>query len=618
MTDELFDGNIASEMTLGEAIVRGILNPPKYVLSIFSYKESLVKYEIRVKNTRNKAVKDKAEKYLEALRRALDMAVGLDVIFDKHMTGRTGKYIVFCADFDAMQEAIDKVEEWFHKVDAAPHVYSVYSLDSSTKTSFDDFKNDRDDTHLRLLFCIDALNEGVHVEDISGVILLRPTISPIIFKQQIGRALSASKTTIPVIFDIVNNIENLYSIDSIEEEMETAIRYFHEFDCDYDIVNDTFDVVDEVRECMELFNALEETLSTSWDIMFAEAKRYYEENGNLDVTQYYINENGYRIGRWVAVQRMNYQHGQSLSESRIKQLESIGIHWESREERSWNQKYEMCRRYYDEHHTLDGINKQNRILSDWLVKQRKKYREGTLSQERIDKLNTIGMKWGFDDIWEQHFEAARTYFEKHGDLDVPAKYVTDDGFPLGSWCRIIRKSYQDKLLSDEKIKRLEQIGMQWESFLIRKWLDKYEKAKRYFEENGNLNIKLSYVTDDGDRLGIWISTQRENYSKGVLTDEQIRLLEKIGMSWKRFHDKWDKAFDLAKSYVDNGGDINNVSENQTSGDMNLYRWLHAQRNNYKNGKLSEERIKRLETLGIQWELKKINGSEDMPMLMIIL
>lgn len=31
MVDELFEGNIASEMTLGEAIVRGILKAPKYV-----------------------------------------------------------------------------------------------------------------------------------------------------------------------------------------------------------------------------------------------------------------------------------------------------------------------------------------------------------------------------------------------------------------------------------------------------------------------------------------------------------------------------------------------------------------------------------------------------------
>lgn len=70
------------------------------------------------------------------------------------------------------------------------------------------------------------LNEGVHVDDINGVILLRPTVSPIIYKQQIGRALSANKKTNPVIFDIVLNIENLYSISSIEEEMQVATAYY--------------------------------------------------------------------------------------------------------------------------------------------------------------------------------------------------------------------------------------------------------------------------------------------------------------------------------------------------------------------------------------------------------
>ena len=36
MADELFDGNVASEMTLGEAVVRGILTPPTYVISMYS------------------------------------------------------------------------------------------------------------------------------------------------------------------------------------------------------------------------------------------------------------------------------------------------------------------------------------------------------------------------------------------------------------------------------------------------------------------------------------------------------------------------------------------------------------------------------------------------------
>ena len=69
MADELFAGNVASQMTLGEAIVRGILNPPKYVLASFLYQNSLEKYEKRIRRTRNKAVRDEAEKCMEKLRR---------------------------------------------------------------------------------------------------------------------------------------------------------------------------------------------------------------------------------------------------------------------------------------------------------------------------------------------------------------------------------------------------------------------------------------------------------------------------------------------------------------------------------------------------------------------
>ncbi len=64
MADELFDGNIASEMTLGEAIVRGILPPPKYVISVYSYLKDLNKYRQRIRRAKSKAVKDAAQKYL--------------------------------------------------------------------------------------------------------------------------------------------------------------------------------------------------------------------------------------------------------------------------------------------------------------------------------------------------------------------------------------------------------------------------------------------------------------------------------------------------------------------------------------------------------------------------
>ena len=115
MSDELFDGNVASEMTLGEAIVRGILSPPKYVLSVFSYQKDLAKYERRVRMAKSRVIRDEGEKQLEALRRALEQADGLDEIFRKHMKNRSGKYIVFYANYEHMTEMIGKAPEWFGK-----------------------------------------------------------------------------------------------------------------------------------------------------------------------------------------------------------------------------------------------------------------------------------------------------------------------------------------------------------------------------------------------------------------------------------------------------------------------------------------------------------------------
>lgn len=73
----------------------------------------------------------------------------------------------------------------FTKVDQNPHIYTAFYNNAATSKEFAAFKAD-DSSHLKLLYCIDMLNEGIHVDDVDGVILLRPTVSPIIYMQLIG------------------------------------------------------------------------------------------------------------------------------------------------------------------------------------------------------------------------------------------------------------------------------------------------------------------------------------------------------------------------------------------------------------------------------------------------
>ena len=86
------------------------------------------------------------------------------------------------------------------------------------------------------------------------------------YKQQIGRALSANKKHDPVIFDIVLNIENLCSISAVEGEMQTAIAYYRSHGENGENINEQFRIIDEVRDCRELFERLNESLTADSSI----------------------------------------------------------------------------------------------------------------------------------------------------------------------------------------------------------------------------------------------------------------------------------------------------------------------------------------------------------------
>ena len=400
MAEELFDSRVASDMTLGEAIVRGILPAPNYVTTVYQYQKTLAKYQARVDNLRTPGIQDANQKYLDALRRALEQADGLDRVFAHHITNKCGKYIVFCASKEHMDEMVPHVPEWFAGVNPDVVVYQAYSDDPNTDKAFSDFKTDTSN-RLKLLFCIDMLNESVHVEGISGVILFRPTISPIIYKQQIGRALTAGDNTTPIILDVVNNFEGLASISGLQSEMQEAVHRLYANGEGDKIVTEWFEVVEQVHDCRVLFEQLQASLSSSWEHYFSEASIYYVEHGNLNVPKLYTIPSGLSLGVWLVTQR-RVREGQTqgnLTEQQIARLDSIGMVWGNRDDRQWNEGYQKARRYFDAHGDLnvpvgyvspDGYN-----LGNWVKRQRYTRHNpekscAVLTEERIARLDTIG------------------------------------------------------------------------------------------------------------------------------------------------------------------------------------------------------------------------------------
>ncbi len=619
MAEELFDGNIASEMTLGEAIARGILAAPKYVTAMYSCGKELEKYERRVSHAPNRAVRDAADRYLQALRRALEKADGLDALFDRHMTDRHGKYIVFTPNIRILRECMEKVPEWFGRVDDSPRVYYVYTQEPQAEKSFQDFRKDDKEDHLRLLFAIDALNEGIHAGDISGVILFRPTVSPIVYKQQIGRALSAGSKKEPVIFDIVNNFENLYSIGMIEEEIKAAITYYSYFGEGEEIVCERFQVLDELRDCRRLFEKLEETLGASWDLMYGFAEVYFREYGNIDIPKDYRTSGGHALGRWIFTQR-GIRSGSipgHLDGERIARLDKLGMRWDSARDVSWNRHYRACVQYRESRGDLlvpaDYVTKDGIALGRWISSMRQcrksGIRAGYFTPERERQLDELGMVWSQPDhIWERNYEAARRFYEQNGHLRVPEGYV-QDGVKLGLWIRELKKAYRGsakgQALTPEQVESLNRIGIRWERETDRAWNEGIREAKEYVKEHGVLDAPYSYVAPSGFKLGRWHSKCRENYAKGRLSAERAEELEKLGIVWDRSRkNDWDECFDYAEDYYREHGDLK-MPQDFKAGGIWLSRWIHEQRSilaGKREGKrLSSEQIRKLASISVTGE-----------------
>ena len=85
---------------------------------------------------------------------------------------------------------------------------------------------------------------------------------------------------------------------------------------------------------------------------------------------------------------------------------------------------------------------------------------------------------------------------------------------------------QIRLWIDTYRQDLEHQNKDWETY--------YTAAKRYYVENGDLNIDPTYISPDELLLGLWLRTQKKasvGLTKGELTEKQINMLEQIGIDW---------------------------------------------------------------------------------------
>lgn len=281
----------------------------------------------------------------------------------------------------------------------------------------------------------------------------------------------------------------------------------------------------------------------TWEEWYADARRYYEEHGDLLVSRGYVTGENYRLGRWIESKRAVYNgvSGGVLTGTQIAMLEEIGMVWKLENRYSWEQWMEKVRAYHAEHGNLavppdyvtDGF-----ALGNWIREIRRKYRSGLLDKARIMELDDLGMIWTgcIRRSFEDWYRDAADYYHEHGDLLIPTSYLTKDGYRLGQWISAQREKYagnNGRTYTDtEKIGMLTEIGMVWDIRAVwdRQWMDTYHCVCSYRRQYGKLPLYPRYLTAaNGVKMPLWISMQRNLLTKQKVSADKRKLLSDIGI-----------------------------------------------------------------------------------------
>ena len=227
--------------------------------------EELGELKVSIEKVREKKKYSKFVKKYEELRRSLQDADGIDRIIAKHLRKRDSKVIVFCPNQKKLQEFMLLRREWFGRVNKEVHAYKTTSADPYGSRDFQEFKEDSSSA-LKVLYCINQLNEAVHVKGIDAIVMVRPTKSPVIFQQQLGRALTSGGNRTPLVFDLCNNFGSLGGIAGMQERMERAYEKKSEQGEKPIYEPKDFHVIDEIKDPRELAEELREALNPSTTI----------------------------------------------------------------------------------------------------------------------------------------------------------------------------------------------------------------------------------------------------------------------------------------------------------------------------------------------------------------
>lgn len=599
---ELFADCIVSHMTVAEAMAAGTMPVPSaYAALLWPQEEELTTLRARIKNLCMPKGDTSLRVQYEELSWSLRQVENLTVLLPRLLSDTSGHYLVLFESAAYQEKLGTELEQLLRTVDPAVRFYAADHACFADSAAVETFLSDTAPGP-KVLLCVNAPGVQQPLEGLAGVILVRQSSLMSTFKQMLCRALVAAGSRSVPVFDLVAQFEGLGNGRTLQRDCTEAMTRAGS-------KTPGFRQERPMQQTYRLYGKLRREMEARWEVLCQAAADAAAKEGTLELPRSYTIHSGVPVGKWLELQRQ-VQAGQRpgrLTAEQAAKLEKLGIRWNHRLEAAWEKGFASAQKYRTEHGDLlvpvRYRDKNDFALGEWIVYNRQRYLGGNLTQNRIERLEAIGMVWSTsNDLWEQNYAAATQYYLEHGDLEVPIKYETPSGFGLGVWLGAQRAAHKAGELPQEQVERLDALGMDWTNRNDRKWMSLYDVAAAYYHEHGNLNVPSEYVTPDGVLLGKWVARQRYAYlnpdrSSARVTPERKALLDKLGMVWEKY-DPWQERYDLALAYKTEHGDLEIPSVYKTADGVWLGSWVSRQRQALNSGSsaLSSERRKLLRTL----------------------
>ena len=435
MADELFDNNIASYISIGEAWSRSILPIPKFVIGLFNFRKAIEDAEERIKASKKLSAEEKRQRLfrLSNARLEWNKSIGMPSILKKHLDPDIRRIIVFCSSIERLESMRKTVIRWFQtagfNVKSACTVH-IGQSDKQLREAMNEFESN-DGEGVRLMFSVNMLNEGVHIPQVGAVLMLRTTNSRIIYMQQMGRCLTAANTEKPVILDMVDNITTTSYIKGLQDDFIDWQQINSGAIVEYDRSFLVTDYRQSIRDVLEKLAPQELSFET-WEEQLQQLREFCEEHGRTPTRS---NPDIFRKYMYLM---SNYRDTDEMKEIIQKYGQQI----------MWNEH----NREFMEQELRDFIDAHHRGPSRWIAEDLRWYKMfivikkhepehpiilecRKLEEERVESEKE---KW-----YQEAIAIIQDFTKENGRL--PKSMALPDGSyePIQKW-RSLKKNYSDR------------------------------------------------------------------------------------------------------------------------------------------------------------------------------